>query len=166
MKRWGLQRWIGVIVLLVVAAAGGLIWLALSFQRIAIEPPAHATLFGFWRVAYNLIIPTPWLLLMAIGAILLIALVVTLVELNSANRDRRSIDAENLPLSPRVIMAETRGVFAGPLTITVLVPAHNEEASLPTTLKSLWGQSRPPDRIIVVADNCTDRTVELAKAGG
>ena len=63
-------------------------------------------------------------------------------------------------------MDETRGVFAGPVTVTVLVPAHNEEVSLPETLASLRAQTRPPERVIVVADNCTDATVALAEAAG
>lgn len=51
----------------------------------------------------------------------------------------------------------------GRVTITVLVPAHNEEASLPATLSALDEQARKPDRVVVVADNCTDRTVEIAR---
>ncbi|MGI9196546.1 MAG: glycosyltransferase [Candidatus Nanopelagicales bacterium] len=50
--------------------------------------------------------------------------------------------------------------------VTVVVPAHNEEAALPTTLSALAQQTRLPDRVIVVADNCTDRTVEIARAMG
>ncbi|WP_371405830.1 glycosyltransferase [Kribbella sp. NBC_00662] len=46
--------------------------------------------------------------------------------------------------------------------VVVLVPAHNEEAALPAALNSLWQQTRRPDRVIVVADNCTDGTVALA----
>ena len=46
--------------------------------------------------------------------------------------------------------------------VTILVPAHNEEFSLPVTLAALQKQTRAPDRVIVVADNCTDRTVEIA----
>jgi cellulose synthase/poly-beta-1,6-N-acetylglucosamine synthase-like glycosyltransferase len=52
------------------------------------------------------------------------------------------------------------------IRITVLVPAHNEEAALPVTLEALTRQTRQPDRVIVVADNCTDRTVEIALAHG
>ena len=63
-------------------------------------------------------------------------------------------------------MTETRGVFGGPVTVTVLIPAHNEEASLPHTIASLQSQSHPPERIIVVADNCTDNTVALARQAG
>jgi len=51
----------------------------------------------------------------------------------------------------------------GPLRITVLVPAHNEEVSLPVTLAALAEQTRPPDRVVVVADNCTDSTSTIAR---
>jgi biofilm PGA synthesis N-glycosyltransferase PgaC len=32
--------------------------------------------------------------------------------------------------------------------------------------KALLGQTRAPDRIVVVADNCTDRTVQIARSFG
>jgi biofilm PGA synthesis N-glycosyltransferase PgaC len=57
-------------------------------------------------------------------------------------------------------------MVAGAVRVTILIPAHNEEASLPTTLSALKLQSRQPDRVIVVADNCTDRTVEIARDFG
>ncbi len=50
--------------------------------------------------------------------------------------------------------------------VTVLVPAHNEEHSLSETLASLARQTRPPDRVVVVADNCTDRTADIAREMG
>ncbi len=50
--------------------------------------------------------------------------------------------------------------------VVVLVPAHNEEALIADTVASLFAQTRCPDRILVVADNCTDRTPELATAAG
>ncbi len=56
--------------------------------------------------------------------------------------------------------------YAGPVTITVLIPAHNEEACIGETIRSLQGQSRSPERILVVADNCTDRTADLAREAG
>ncbi|WP_241980826.1 glycosyltransferase family 2 protein [Cryobacterium sandaracinum] len=63
-------------------------------------------------------------------------------------------------------MARTRGVFAGAVTVTVLVPAHNEEASIFATLSSLLAQSHRPERVVVVADNCTDGTVDIARSLG
>ena len=50
--------------------------------------------------------------------------------------------------------------------IVVVVPAHNEQESIARTLKALLGQTRQPDRIVVVADNCTDQTVQIATAFG
>ncbi|MEV0385290.1 glycosyltransferase family 2 protein [Nonomuraea sp. NPDC050643] len=52
------------------------------------------------------------------------------------------------------------------LTLTVIVPAHNEERGLPATLDSLRCQSIPPEQIIVVDDGSTDRTSEVAASYG
>lgn len=52
------------------------------------------------------------------------------------------------------------------MKLLALVPAHNEEGTIRATIQSLHGQTRPPDRIIVVADNCSDRTEELAYESG
>ena len=48
----------------------------------------------------------------------------------------------------------------------VLVPAHDEEGGIKATLASILPQLEPSDRVIVVADNCTDRTAEVARAAG
>jgi cellulose synthase/poly-beta-1,6-N-acetylglucosamine synthase-like glycosyltransferase len=45
------------------------------------------------------------------------------------------------------------------MNIVALVPAHQEEASIFSTVSALLCQERVPDRIVVVADNCTDATV-------
>jgi cellulose synthase/poly-beta-1,6-N-acetylglucosamine synthase-like glycosyltransferase len=50
--------------------------------------------------------------------------------------------------------------------VVVLVPAHNEAAAIDATVASLHRQTRPPDRIIVVADNCTDDTEDLGLLHG
>src|SRR5581483_11646634 len=50
----------------------------------------------------------------------------------------------------------------------LLVPAHDEEASLGRLLTSTAALAYPADRytVYVVADNCQDRTAEVARAGG
>ena len=50
----------------------------------------------------------------------------------------------------------------------VLVPAHNEQDTLATTLDSLKQIDYPSDlfRVTVIADNCTDKTAQLAKTAG
>jgi cellulose synthase/poly-beta-1,6-N-acetylglucosamine synthase-like glycosyltransferase len=122
--------------------------------------------FGLWKVFYDTQAPTPRVLLAAAAAAVLIAAGVAGFERRIANRSRRSSDDVGSPLAPKVVMAGNRGVFAGPLTVTVLIPAHNEEASLPLTIASLLAQSHRPARIIVVADNCTDSTVAVARHAG
>lgn len=50
--------------------------------------------------------------------------------------------------------------------ITALIPAHNEEGGIADAVRSLHNQTRPPDEVIVVADNCTDGTVKEAMRAG
>lgn len=75
--------------------------------------------------------------------------------------------AENPGVLPPSALLGPEALLAGTvLRCTVLIPAHDEEAVLGLTLASLAEQSRPPDRVVVVADNCTDATVEVARAHG
>jgi cellulose synthase/poly-beta-1,6-N-acetylglucosamine synthase-like glycosyltransferase len=48
--------------------------------------------------------------------------------------------------------------------LVALVPAHNEAGQIGRTIESLRAQSLPPDRILVIADNCTDGTVAIASS--
>jgi len=48
------------------------------------------------------------------------------------------------------------------MNVTALIPAHNEESSIVDTIRSLKSQTRPPNRIVVMCDKCTDRTAELS----
>jgi cellulose synthase/poly-beta-1,6-N-acetylglucosamine synthase-like glycosyltransferase len=57
-----------------------------------------------------------------------------------------------------------RGNLAG--HIVALLPAYNEAADIATALHFLRLQSRRPDRVIVIANNCTDNTAEVAAACG
>lgn len=44
--------------------------------------------------------------------------------------------------------------------IVALIPAHNEEMLILESVQGLLDQTYCPDEIVVIADNCTDRTVE------
>jgi poly-beta-1,6-N-acetyl-D-glucosamine synthase len=50
--------------------------------------------------------------------------------------------------------------------LVAVIPAHNEEATIGDTVRSLARQSRPPDQVIVVCDNCTDDTAGVAASAG
>lgn len=47
--------------------------------------------------------------------------------------------------------------------VAVLIPAHNEEEVLADTLRSVRAQTMTGDRILVIADNCTDATADVAR---
>jgi 1,2-diacylglycerol 3-beta-glucosyltransferase len=52
--------------------------------------------------------------------------------------------------------------------LVVLIPAHNEEGLIAQCVRSMRDQSYPPEllTVTVIADNCTDRTAEVARAAG
>ena len=52
------------------------------------------------------------------------------------------------------------------LKVGVLVPAHNEAAGISATLDSVLPQLSPQDQLVVIADNCTDDTAEVARNTG
>jgi cellulose synthase/poly-beta-1,6-N-acetylglucosamine synthase-like glycosyltransferase len=52
------------------------------------------------------------------------------------------------------------------MSFAVIVPAHNESIHLTPTLQSIHRQLGPNDRLLVVADNCTDDTAQIARAFG
>ncbi|AXB79755.1 glycosyltransferase family 2 protein [Novosphingobium sp. P6W] len=53
-----------------------------------------------------------------------------------------------------------------PPPFTVLIPAHDEVAGIAAVIRAVRQQLRPCDRVLVVADNCTDDTVAMARACG
>lgn len=48
----------------------------------------------------------------------------------------------------------------------VLIPAHNEEDRIAEAIRAVLVQTVPVDRVVVVADNCTDATVAIARSFG
>jgi len=50
--------------------------------------------------------------------------------------------------------------------LAVLMPAHDEAADIAATIGSVLPQLGPRDRLLVVADNCSDDTAALARAAG
>jgi cellulose synthase/poly-beta-1,6-N-acetylglucosamine synthase-like glycosyltransferase len=161
------QRLIGLLVLGASGGAAALLWFAIASSSPApTTASSHGLLFGVWDVLYDSAAPTPRAMLAAAAMAILAAVGLAMVERRIANRSRRSDDIQAMPLAPRVVMAKTYDVFAGPVTITVLIPAHDEAASIGRTISSLLGQSHRPERVVVVADNCTDATVAIARSMG
>lgn len=64
-------------------------------------------------------------------------------------------------------LPDRRGPDAAPRPpIAVLVPAHNEALGITGPLQAMLAQMRPGDRLLVVADNCSDDTAAVARAAG
>jgi cellulose synthase/poly-beta-1,6-N-acetylglucosamine synthase-like glycosyltransferase len=75
----------------------------------------------------------------------------------------RLVDEPSPPPGKR---PDTADAAAARLRLTVLVPAHNESLTIGATLESLSRQTRPPDKVVVVADNCDDDTADIARRCG
>ena len=91
------------------------------------------------------------IVLFAAGLGLLVPIAVLFIECCAAFLPHRlSAESQKIP-KPRV---------------GVLVPAHNEAQEIGATLLTLLPQLGEGDRLIVIADNCTDETAEIARSLG
>ncbi len=52
------------------------------------------------------------------------------------------------------------------LTLSLIIPVYNEERHIHACLNAIAGQTVPPLEVIVVDNNCTDRTLEIAESFG
>jgi hypothetical protein len=95
-----------------------------------------------------------WLLAPALAVTAIDVYLVVLLAAAARRRARRSPSAVPRP--------EDR------LTFAVLVPAHDEEATIAATIASLRRLAYPPDRwsLAVIADNCRDATATIAREAG
>lgn len=154
------------IALLVLTAALAL-WLAVdAFRSDVVTGTAQRWVWGQFSLVYSTTRP-PMAVVMAALALGMATIVLTAgLTLQFLRASRASLDPSTYPLSPHKIMVATRGRFDGPVTISILVPAHNEADRIGATLASLDAQTRRPDRVIVVLDNCTDGTEEIARSAG
>lgn len=84
-----------------------------------------------------------------LGFLLLLPVLIILIQTFSA-----------IFLRPKVLLEGQRKSLA------VIIPAHNEECGLLSTLQYLIPQLEAGDRLVVVADNCTDQTALVARSAG
>ena len=89
--------------------------------------------------------------LLTIALILLIPVAVLFLECSAAFLSGLGPTAETKELRPKV---------------AVLIPAYNEAAGIGATISTILPQLTPQDRLLVIADNCTDATAEIARNCG
>lgn len=97
-----------------------------------------------------MLLPIADALLCTFAALLLLPIAVFGIEVAAAVLGRRAAAAAS-PSRPAV---------------AILIPAHNEEAGIAATLRSIIPQLAAGDRVLVVADNCADATRNVAEAEG
>lgn len=69
-------------------------------------------------------------------------------------------------LAAVVLRQAPTGTSVASSTVAVLIPAHNESTGILATLASILPQLSVEDRLLVVADNCSDDTAEVARKNG
>ena len=162
-----LRRGVAVLIVLMVVAAAVTLWAAVAGTRPdPVGRGATTWVWGPFSFVYATTRPPAAVLASAFAVGLVAVALSAWFTLWFLRSSRASLDPSTYPLSPHKIMVETRGRFDGAVTITVVVPAHNEADRIGATLASLRCQSRRPDRVVVVADNCTDGTAAIARAAG
>lgn len=104
--------------------------------------------------------------LSAIALILFIPITVLLIECGAALFPSRRVEWYNLP--PSLSGGDPEGVLtpAPRPEVAVLVPAHNEAPGIGATLQTLLPQLTAQDRLVVIADNCDDKTAAVARTFG
>lgn len=50
------------------------------------------------------------------------------------------------------------------LSVSIIIPVYNDEDHLKTCLDAIQNQSIPPDEVIVVNNNCTDKSMTVARS--
>jgi len=93
------------------------------------------------------------LILAGLGGLLCIPVGVLFIEILAA---LNSVSEEG----PEIAKSEA------PKTVAVIVPAHNESVGIIPTIVDIKPQLQKGDRLIVVADNCSDDTAAVAAAAG
>jgi cellulose synthase/poly-beta-1,6-N-acetylglucosamine synthase-like glycosyltransferase len=62
--------------------------------------------------------------------------------------------------------ADTATLACARPRLALVVPAHDEERGIAETISALSAELEPVDRLLVVADNCSDQTASLARSAG
>ncbi|MBI4033481.1 glycosyltransferase [Candidatus Saccharibacteria bacterium] len=66
-------------------------------------------------------------------------------------------------MTKSIVGKQAGAVRSNALTLSIVIPVFNEQDYLADCLDSICVQSELPDEVIVVDNNCTDRSMEIAK---
>ena len=163
--RMGLGQLVVMLVAGTVLSVAAISVALISIFALGSQPsPIHAVRVGPLTAYFSGQMPVLTLVIVAIAGIFAVAVAAVSLEVGATllmtlSPRRRALGAHR---GSRVSPAGP----ATPVRVTVVIPAYDEEAMLGATLDGLEAQDRTPDRILVVADNCTDRTAHIALERG
>jgi cellulose synthase/poly-beta-1,6-N-acetylglucosamine synthase-like glycosyltransferase len=60
----------------------------------------------------------------------------------------------------------TKSAYSSPIKTAILIPAHNEASGIQRVLEDLASQLSDCHQLVVIADNCTDETANMARSLG
>ncbi|MDD2817295.1 MAG: glycosyltransferase family 2 protein [Candidatus Nanopelagicales bacterium] len=125
------------------------------FAGMASTEPATESVIDDWHIWVSHAVPPKELIFSSLFAIAFIAAAAVTFEIIGALLSVSPTRSVLARYRPKTRTQATKGAR---VRVTVLIPAHNEESSLPVTLSALELQTRKPDRVIVVSDNSSDLT--------
>ena len=108
------------------------------------------------------------MVLCAIALLIALPAFVLLLEVLLARAAQAAL-AGNLQQEEAQQSQAQRSQAQKPARIAVLIPAHNEAAGIAATIQCVAAQldlGKNADRIVVIADNCSDDTAQVARASG
>jgi biofilm PGA synthesis N-glycosyltransferase PgaC len=154
---------VGIVLAIVIAISALAAIIGRFYSQLTGTPdaPSEVPFIGDTTILVSGDLPAQGVVFAAIAGIIVIAFAAVSFEviaslMSISPRRRLLTSLRPTPMSPA----------DSPHRVIILIPAHNEEFSLPATLNALGQQSQAPDRVIVVADNCTDATVSIARDMG
>src|SRR5436190_19953128 len=111
------QRAAGLVILGASWSAAALLMLVVARSPTdTIAEPVEATAIGVSRILFDLYAPPTVTVVSAVGLAIFCGWSVSTLERGVATRARRSQVGTRTPLAPKIVMAETRGEFAGAVT--------------------------------------------------
>lgn len=133
-------------------------------MRVVLRRGRIAVLFGLLQTSANVIL---WAAILVVG----IPVFVLFTECCLAILGRRQVKLKGETLKggeEAATVADSRlgSATDSAVNLAVLMPAHDEALVIRDTLAVLKPQLQPHQRLLVVADNCTDDTAEISRSMG
>jgi len=94
----------------------------------------------------------PWITLLNLMIVLIVFCIIFIFAIIGKKNDSLSLNDKNL--------------ISGSWSVSILIPAYNEEKSIRKCIDSCLNQSRAPDEIVVVNDGSTDNTLKVLESFG